>query len=445
MKQTLLLLPLLACVLFANAQSFDAAKADSLLARLNRHHKGMGAVAIYKNGKPVYEQGFGYAVTEKDIPNTPATVFKIGSVSKVFTAVLIFQLIDENKLKLDTRLADFFPEIANAAKITIGQMLNHQSGLHNYTEDTAFTAWSQEKHEPAELLARLQKEPSDFEPGTKSEYSNTNYLLLGYIIEKITGQDYCEVLRRKITQPLGMSLTGCSWPAAAKTAETRGYSWDGQKWEAAFNTPFYISAGAGGIWSSMPDLNTFITALMQGKLLSEASLKQMMTRKRDFGFGLLRIPFYEHYAYGHNGFIDNFSTSMAYFPKDSLSVAVSLNATNTNFNDLLVGLLSVYFNKPYDLPEFEKEITLPEATLKKYVGVYHSAAIGMDITVSLEGTQLMAQATGQGAFPLSAQTETNFSFDAAGVVIDFQKIENGQAQILMLHQGGGNIPFERKK
>lgn len=436
---------LLVCV-NVGAQTFDAAKADSLLARLQRHHKAMGAVSVYKNGKPVYERGFGYAVTEKDIPNTPQTVFKIGSISKTFTAVLIFKLIEEKKLRPEDKLGKWFPDIPNAANITLEQMLGHRSGIANYTNETDFADWAQQPQTQAALLARLEKAQPDFEPGAKVEYSNTNYLLLGWIIEKVAGRSYHDVLKEKITQPLGLSRTDNRWPAKEKTPETRGYTWNGKKWLAEPNTPWLIAGAAGGIYSTVRDMNVFITSLLQGKVVQESSLKKMMaTNKEGMGSGLIKSPFYNKYSFGHNGYIDNFSSDLSYYPEDSVSVAVVLNATNTNFNDLMIGLLSIYYNKKYELPDFEKEIELPEATLRQYEGVYRYEPINMDITVRLEQGQLTAQATGQGAFPLTAQSETEFVFDAAGILIQFDEIQNGKARILMLHQSGSNIPFARRE
>lgn len=445
MKPFLLFTAFLGIVTGAAAQSFDAAKADSLLDRLNRHHKAMGAVSIYQEGKPVYQRGFGYAVTEKDIPNTPETIFRIGSVTKTFTAALVFKLIDEKQLRLEDRLSKWYPVIPNADSITIGQLLSHRSGIANYTEKPDFQTWIGTPRTQQEILARLGKDTPDFKPGTKTEYSNTNYLLLGYIIEKVTGKEYCQALQQKILQPLHLKNTACNWPKNAQQQETKSYSWDGEKWEMVPSTPWFAAGAAGGLYSSLPDLNTFITVLLEGKLVSKEAVEQMKKQQGGLGYGLIRIPFGKRYAYGHGGFIDNFSSMTAYFPEEKMSISVALNATNTNFNDLMIGLLSIYFGEEYQLPEFDKEVSVPVATLQQYEGVYRYDPIDMDITVRLEGTQLTAQATGQGAFPLTAQTHASFSFEAAGIVIDFQKIENGKAQVLMLHQGGSNIPFERKE
>jgi len=445
MKYLLLALALTGMAVTGTAQNFDAQKADTLLQRLNRHHKAMGAVAIYQDGKPVYERGFGYAVAEKDISNTPQTVFKIGSVSKTFAAAVVFKLIEEKKLRLEDKLAKWFPALPNADSITIGEMLSHRSGLANYTESPFFDAWIKQPRTQAEILSRMERAKPAFAPGAKTEYSNTNYLLLGYIIEKVSGKDYCEVLQQKILQPLQLSHTACTWPKTEKVAETRGYSWEEGKWQPVDNTPWFASGAAGGLYSNMQDLNTFIVALLNGRVVRAASLEKMKEAKDGLGYGLIRVPFGKRYAYGHNGFIDNFSTMVACFPEENMSIAVALNATNTNFNDILIGLLSIYFGEAYTLPDFDKEVTVPAAVLQQYVGVYRYDPIGMDITVRLEGAQLTAQATGQGAFPLTAQSEKSFSFDEAGIVIDFQKVENGKAQVLMLHQGGSNIPFERKE
>lgn len=153
----------------------------------------MGSLTISINGKIQYQRTVGYAFRDVDttIPATVRTKYRIGSVSKLFTAVMVFQLIDEGKLRLDQKLAAYFPELPNAAKITLGHLLNHRSGLHNYTaEDTHFQEWMDQPKTQAELLRVIASKAPDFEPGAKAEYCNTNYLLLSYIIEKVCKMPY---------------------------------------------------------------------------------------------------------------------------------------------------------------------------------------------------------------------------------------------------------------
>jgi CubicO group peptidase (beta-lactamase class C family) len=204
---TLILALALNCVV--KAQDINKSKLDSFFYALALHNKGMGSVAISSGGVLVYQKAIGYSQIKDDI-KTRATIntkYRIGSITKMFTTTMIFQLIEEGNLSLSNALSTWFPKIPNAEKITIGEMLSHHSGLHNFTNDSSYLTYMTKPQTEAAMLAIIEKSPSDFEPGTKGEYSNTNFLLLGYIIEKITGKPYKEELKRRITSKIGLTDT----------------------------------------------------------------------------------------------------------------------------------------------------------------------------------------------------------------------------------------------
>ncbi|MDB5116595.1 MAG: hypothetical protein JWQ79_2087 [Mucilaginibacter sp.] len=179
-----------------HAQTFNKAKLDSFFVALNTHDENMGSIAIAVNGVVVYQNTIGYSRVNENVktPATTKTKYRIGSISKMFTATMIFQLIDEGKLRFDAPLASYFPQLPNAEKITIAEMLDHRSGLHNFTNDSLYTTYMTTPKSEAEMIAIIARLKSDFEPDAKAEYSNTNFVLLGYIIEKLTGKTYAEEL-----------------------------------------------------------------------------------------------------------------------------------------------------------------------------------------------------------------------------------------------------------
>ena len=206
-RPTLALASLLSLSTLASpAQSLNTAKLDSLLNTLAAHNKLMGSLAVSHAGQVVYSHAFGQAQLAPAVPATPATRYRVGSISKVFTGVLIFQLIEEKKLALDTKLATFFPQLPNAATITIDQLLSHRSGLHSFTSDAAYEQYMTQPKTQAELLTLMAAKP-DFEPGAKYEYSNSNYVLLGYIVEKLTKQPYAQALQQRIVAKAGLRDT----------------------------------------------------------------------------------------------------------------------------------------------------------------------------------------------------------------------------------------------
>jgi len=171
------------------AQSFNKAKLDSFFVALSVHDQNMGSLAIANNGIIVYHNAIGYSQLSANakVPATIKTKYRIGSVSKMFTGTMIFQLIEEKKLSLTTTLATYFPQLPDADKITIAEMLNHHSGLHNLTDDPLYATYFGRQMSEDELIAIIAKQKPDFEPGTKVSYSNTNFILLGYIMKKSQG------------------------------------------------------------------------------------------------------------------------------------------------------------------------------------------------------------------------------------------------------------------
>lgn len=431
-KFLFLLLILQSCT---HAQTFNKAKLDSFFVALNTHDQNMGSIAIASNGVVVYQNAIGYSQVNERL-KTPATIkteYRIGSISKMFTAVMIFQLIDEGKLSLETPLATYFPQLPNAQKITIAEMLNHRSGLHNFTSDSLYTS-STPKSE-AEMTAIFARQKPDFEPGAKAEYSNTNFVLLGYIIEKLTGKTYAEELKNRITSKIGLTDTYYGTKANPAKNEAYSYSYTGQ-WVQMPETDMSIPGGAGAIVSIPTDLIKFINALFAGKLISQANLELMKTMKDNYGMAMFTIPFYDKKGYGHSGGIDGFSSLLIYFPQEKLAIAYTSNGVRYSTTDIITGALSIYFSKPFTIPEF-KTITLTTTDLDKYVGKYSSTQIPLKIAITKNNTALFAQATGQMAFPLEAKGGDKFTY--ANITLQFDPAKNS----FSLNQGGVTYLFTK--
>ena len=199
-------LPALVLLTSGYAQTLDKAKLDQLFDRLLEKNKGMGSLTLAKDGSLLYSRSFGYSQingNEKK-PLTAETKYRIHSITKIYTAVMIFQLVEEGKLKLTDTLDKFFPQIPNAARITIEQMLAHRSGIHNVEPDGS---WGMQPRTQDEVVARIAQGQPDFEPGAKHQYSSAGYHLLGGVIEKAGGKPYREALKERITAKLGLKDT----------------------------------------------------------------------------------------------------------------------------------------------------------------------------------------------------------------------------------------------
>lgn len=185
------------------AQNLNTVKLDSLFQILEAKNKYMGSIAVTENGKLLYTKSIGKDDVNSNKQSTIETKYRIGSISKMFTSCLILKAVEENKLNLNQTIDIYFPTIENAKKITIENLLNHRSGIHNFTNDEAYLTYNTQPKSEKEMVEIITKGKSDFEPDSKGDYSNSNYVLLSYILEKTYKKSYKEILSSKIIIGIG--------------------------------------------------------------------------------------------------------------------------------------------------------------------------------------------------------------------------------------------------
>ena len=411
----------------ASSDKTEESQLDPYFKALADNNRLLGHMALYKGNDKVYSTTLEAAGGET-LKNDKQLKYKIGSITKTFTATLVFQLIEEGKLSLDTTLDSYYPKVANADRITIQQMLNHHSGIHSYTDDPNFISYHMSPQDKTFLVNKIQGFDADFEPGEKGAYSNSNYLLLGYILEEIEEKSYAELLENKIFKPLGMKDTFIGKAINPKNAEAYSYQFNGEKWEEVPQWDMSVAYSAGALVSTADDLNLFITGLFEEKLIESSSLEQMIELEDGFGKGIFGTKYKlgdsELQGYWHNGGIESFISHLAYYPEKDVSVVVLTNGLNYDVRTIYENMLDAYFGKDVPVPEFGQEIELDEEVLKPLVGDYESETHPLDISISLLEGKLYAQATGQGGFPLTALSENTFEFSRAGIEIEFDRDNN---------------------
>jgi len=437
MKNLIITTSLIVLSTFCFAQSVNTKRLDSLFQILEQNDKFMGSLAVSQNGNTIYSNTIGFINVEDSIRSNHKTKYRIGSISKMYTATLILKAIEENKLKLEQKLENFFPSIANSKTITIENLLNHSSGIHDFTRTEDYPNWSKINQSKNSMVKRISSYKSEFSPNIKSEYSNSNFVLLTYILEEVYKTTYKNLLKEKITGPLNLENTFYGGKIDPKNNEAHSYSFLG-KWNKETETDMSIPQGAGAIVSTPEDLNTFINGLFNEKIISRTSLDKMMIIENGFGLGLLRFPYNDKWSYGHTGGIDGFEAITSYFPKDRLAISLTSNGINYNKNNILLAVLGSYYGKGFDMPDFNK-VKLKEKDLEKYLGTYSSEQIPPKITISQEGLTLLAQATGQSAFPLAPASIHTFVFEQAGVKIKFKP----DTEEMLLIQGGKEFLFSK--
>ncbi|WP_327018739.1 serine hydrolase domain-containing protein [Croceibacter atlanticus] len=423
--------------------NFNNARADAYFNLLDKHNKFMGAVKVTKDGENLYSNAIGYASVTDSIKNNVDTKFRIGSISKTFTATIIYQLIEAGKLSLDTKLSTYFPKIKHSEEITIKELLNHRSGIYNFTTSPAFPYMMYNETSHEDLLELIYNLEPAFYPNDKSEYSNTNYVLLSYIIEEIEGQDYAKSLQSRIAEPLGLKNTYYGKEIEIANNEASSFQYV-SSWSKLDDSHLSIPSGAGAIVSTVSDLTIFINSLLTTeKLITSTSLDQMKTTIDHFGHGLFKVPFYEDSGFGHGGSIDGFKSELYYFPASKIAVSILSNGLALNLNDVLVTILNIAYNKDVELPDFS-EFNISSELLSQYEGTFSSPSFPLKITISSDGNSLKAQATGQGAFPLTAKSKTQFEFSGAGIKIMFDKLEEGIYKEFTFTQAGQQFTLTRE-
>lgn len=439
MKKKLLIIGLLTAVgTTCFSQSLNKPRLDSLFNILAIKDKFMGSIAVSQNGKVIYAKAIGYADLESLKKADTQTKYRIGSISKMFTSALVFKAIEENKLSLNQTLDKYFPEIENSNKITISNLLNHRSGIHNFTNDEAYMTYHTTAKSEKEMMGIIAKGKSDFEPNSKGAYSNSNFVILSYILEKVYGEPYAAILNKKIIKPLRLENTYFGAKTNLQKNECYSYNYKG-KWTKEAETDLSIPMGAGALVSNPTDLTAFIQQLFAGKIISDKSLALMKTINEGYGMGIFETAFFDKKGYGHNGGIDGFQSDLRYFPEEKLSVAIISNGLIYSNEQIMTCALSSYFNKPFEIPTFQTIAFKPEE-LASYLGNFKSDKIPVKIAITQNDNQLFAQATGQAAFPLEATSLKSFKFDKAGVVLEF----NDNKTQMTLKQGGKEFLFVKE-
>lgn len=440
MKKTFILFLGLSIISFAGfSQNIDKAKLDSYFDALANNNRFMGSVAISQGEKLIYSKSVGFIDIKNGLKADNNSKYRIGSMTKTFTAVLTLKAIEENKLSLHQTIDKWYPTIINANKITIEHLLYHRSGLHNHLDELVHSNLHTQPITEKEMVDVIIKGGSDFAPDTKMGYSNPNYILLTYILEKVYKEPFSKLLEDKIRHPLGLKNTFLGGNINTLNGESHSYTFLNKHWELAPEFDVSQVLGAGAITSTPTDLVRFIHALFSGKLISKNSLAQMQTIKDHYGMGLIQIPFYDKTGFGHTGGIDGFRSVFAYFPTGEISFAYTSNGLHFKGNDISIAILSAAYDKPFEIPEFTSyELTGEE--LDEYIGIYSSKQLPLKMTITKTDNQLFGQGTGQPSFPLEATEKDKFEFKQAGVVLEF----NPTNKTMILKQGGGVFDFERE-
>jgi CubicO group peptidase (beta-lactamase class C family) len=424
---------LLACSGWAQ----DVARMEQVIQSYTANRQFMGSVLVAKGADVLLSKGYGSANLEWDVPNSPATKFRLGSITKQFTAASILLLQERGKLNIEDPVKKYMADAPAAwDKVTIYNLLTHTSGIPSFTSFPEYAKWEPFAATPAEEVARFRDKPLDFAPGEKWSYSNSGYVLLGYLIEKVSGGTYEKFVRENIFTPLGMQDSGYDSNSAVIARRAAGYTKGKDGLENAGFINMTIPFSAGSLYSTTGDLLKWEQGLFGGKVLSAASLKTMTTPfKNDYACGLSVATKGGRKSIEHGGGIEGFNTQLTYYPEDKLTVVVLANVNGAAPGEIAAKLAGVAHGETVKLPNERQEITLGANVLARYVGTYELAA-STNILITLEGNHLSEKLGEQQTFPIFPESETMFFLKVVDAEIEFEKDSSGKVTDLVLHQGG---------
>ena len=409
------------------------------------------AILVARDGEVLYRKGFGYADIENKILVTPDTKFRIGSVTKQFTAAAILKLQENNLLSVNDKLSKFIPDFPRGDEVTIYMLLTHTSGIHSYTNNPDFISKVTKPISPDSLVNAIKKDPYDFNPGEKMMYNNSGYFLLGYIISKVSGKPYDVFLKENFFDPLHMNNTGIYYTGIKLENEAKGYGGINGAYKPALNWDMSWAGGAGAIYSTVDDLLKWNQALYGGKVLTQKSLDAALTPavlktgeepSMRYGFGLGLVKYRGMDVISHSGGLHGFLTQLSYYAKEKTTVVMFTNTSEpeVNFNPENIG--EAFLWDKMDKQTSYTEISVNPAQLQKYTGRYELTNVGV-LTITNEKEKIYAQLGGQPRFEIFPLAEDEFFFKVVEARLKFQKDEQGEINSVTLFQNGQELKAKK--
>ena len=367
-------------------------KLDNFVSAYADAHGFNGSVLVARGRTILLDKGYGWRDAARKLPNDGQTRFQIASTTKTFTSTMVLRLAAAGKLSLTDKLSRWYPELPFADSVTIEQMLTHTSGIWNFTRGKDIPKRADEQ----KMIAILRAHPLDFPPGSNWSYSNSNYVLLGYILGKIMGQHYFEAVRHTIFEPLQMTGSGFDFANCASADRAVGYE--------TLNDSVAVPAGitdssvpfaAGSIYSTVEDLYRWHRGLEDGKILPMEWQERAYEKYHGngYGFGWTVDSLAGRRVVSHSGSIEGFGSDFERVPGDDICVVALSNKDGSTFDvsNICHTLLAILYHQPYSLPKKSTVVQLSAEQLQTYTGLYEFPQIGLNFRLWVEDGALRLQ------------------------------------------------------
>lgn len=425
---------MLLMVSVAHAQAPAASAYGALVKDYADHALFSGVVLVARDGKPVFRQAFGAAEREWEIANTPETRFRIGSITKQFTAAAVLRLVDERKLALDDAIGTYLPDLPAAWRaVTIRQLLQHSSGIPRYTAlDDFDDSLIRLPHTPRQIVDLLKDQPSDFAPGAGFKYDNTGYVLLGSVIEAVSGLAYRDYLEQKLLHPLGLTHSGYDDGRTLLPHAAQAYTDHGDAVRKGPPVDMSNAYAAGAMTSTVDDLLAWQGMLFGGAVLSRDGTAVMFADGgHGYGMGWFVSTRFSRRVFEHGGDLMGFSAMLAYYPAERLTVIVL-----SNYGEEVVGkIASELAGLALGVPPAHRQVKVDRRALAGFAGDYRLAP-GSTLTVAARDGRLFARLSGQKELEIYPEGEYAWFYKAVDAQLVFDRIDGGRAGRVTLHQDG---------
>ena len=410
---------------------------DLYMKKLTELGRFSGSILVAKDGKILISKGYGQANYELDVPCAPETKFRIGSITKSFTAMAIMQLQEKELLSVNDPISKYIPDYPRGNEITIHHLLTHTSGIQSYT---GFPDFSENNIIPTTLdkiILSFKDKPLEFEPGSTYKYNNSGYALLTHVIEKVSGKSYEEFVKDSILSPIGMSDTGVDTHNQILKNRAAGYSIDSAHKIINDNyTSMSWPLGAGVLYSTVEDLWKLDRALHDGTILKQSSCSIMHTPNKDnYCYGWVSDKICDKPAFWHNGGIHGFRSDFMRFIDDNVCIVVLSNFSFSMPEQVAKDLAAIIFGCQYKFPKEYTEITLDSKIYTDYIGEYELNP-EFHLTVTTENNRWYVQATNQPKFEIYADDIDSFFLKVIDAQIKFMRDAQNKVIELVIEQEG---------
>lgn len=431
---------LLAATLAARSQE-DARRLDSLATFYRETFDFNGTILVSKDNRILLNKGYGYRNKDRNLPNTPKSIFLIGSITKQFTAEVVLMLAHEKKLALNDKLSKYYSGYREGDSITLENLLTHTSGIPDYTQNDDWQKGNLEAPMPIQdVVSAMLAQPLKYRPGSGWNYSNTNYLLLGLIIERVTGKSYYTNVRQRIFKPLGMTHSGFDLAHLRDDNKTTGYYY--VRNDSFIVAPVVDSTqtnSAGAIYSTTEDMKKWNDALQHYRLLPKYwQDKAFVTLKNNYGYGWENDTLCGLKLLHHSGHIHGYNSNFYHIPDEHMCVVVLTNMMKTGADPVAYArdVVRALYDPAYTIPAVRREAKISKEVQKRYEGVYALVDdSSLHFTFEMRKDQLYLTVTGQRSVPLLPQSETLFFTKVVDAQIEFKATTTGDYEMVLYQNG----------